>query len=95
MVTLFALLGPGPLTYGGRDYRSFPHLQHGRSASLIPGILDFASGVCVLSAQASPAPNPRPAPAVGEAWYYLIKSRNACGPGTYGTAGRDTQPACP
>ncbi len=61
----------------------------------IPGILDFTSGECVLSAPSSPASDPRPAPAAGEAWYYLIKSRNVCGPGTYGTAGRDSQPACP
>jgi len=59
------------------------------------GSLDFASGACLPGTSASPAADTRPAPAPDTAWYYLVKSRNACGQGTYGSAARDGHPACP
>ena len=59
------------------------------------GTLDFTVGSCVGTSGASPATDFRSAPAQGMVYYYMVKSRNVCGAGTYGTAGRDTQPACP
>ena len=59
------------------------------------GTLDFSVGGCLGAVGASPATDGRGDPAPGSAWYYMVKSRNACGAGTYGTTGRDTHPACP
>ena len=61
----------------------------------VSGTLDFSAGSCLAATGSSPATDGRGDPAPGSAWYYMVKSRNACGAGTYGTAGRDAPPACP
>jgi hypothetical protein len=59
------------------------------------GTMVFTDGTCLAAMAASPGTDGRPDPPVGTAWYYLVKSRNNCGTGTYGSAARDTHPACP
>ncbi|HET9480142.1 MAG TPA: hypothetical protein VFP98_00160, partial [Candidatus Polarisedimenticolia bacterium] len=59
------------------------------------GLIDFPSGNCLGSGTASPAIDSRALPPPDTAWYYLVRSRNSCGHGTYGSAERDTHPACP
>jgi len=59
------------------------------------GVIDFTAGGCLAGTAASPAQDAGPAPPPGGAWYYMVKSRNACGAGTYGSAARDGHPACP
>lgn len=34
-------------------------------------------------------------PSAGDGFYYLVRSQNACGTGTYGAAGLDQQTTCP
>jgi putative metal-binding protein len=58
------------------------------------GILNFSAGTCLPSVASSPAQVASDPPA-GGAFYYLVKSRNACGNGTLGSANRNTHPPCP
>jgi len=61
-----------------------------------PGQVDFAAGACLGPALgASPASDGRVGPPAGAIWYYMVKSRNICGAGTYGTPARDAHPPCP
>jgi hypothetical protein len=59
------------------------------------GHVTFPAGACLGTSPSSPMIDSRTGPSLGQAYYYMVKSRNVCGPGTYGTAARDTQPACP
>jgi hypothetical protein len=60
------------------------------------GQVDFAGGGCVGSMVTDPqVEDSRQGPPVGVVWYYMVKARNICGPGTYGTPERDGHPACP
>jgi hypothetical protein len=60
------------------------------------GGTDFASAVCLPPAGAPPIVDPRPDPDIGTAYWYLVRARNSCGTGTYGTPARDAAiPACP
>jgi len=59
------------------------------------GAVSFPTAVCLGTSAASPATDSRPDPAPNTAWFYLVKSRNSCGQGTYGTPARDTIPTCP
>jgi hypothetical protein len=59
------------------------------------GILNFPSGTCLSTISASPAVDTRPDPAQGEVFYYLVRSRNACGIASFGSVARDTLSGCP
>ena len=59
------------------------------------GVLSFGNGACVQAAAASPVTDGHPAPPVGSVHYYMVRSRNACGTGSFGSPNRDTHPACP
>ena len=59
------------------------------------GSMDFTLATCLASPAMSPAVDAGPDPALGAAKYYMVKPRNSCGVGTYGTAARDLAPACP
>jgi len=60
-----------------------------------PGTVNFPAGNCLPSTSSSPASDARPNPAAGTCYYYMVKSSNNCGAGTYGTPARNTHPACP
>ncbi|HET9480143.1 MAG TPA: MopE-related protein [Candidatus Polarisedimenticolia bacterium] len=78
-----------------------PSLGPATTFDVASGLLDgsgppaFSAGACLSSPGASPYLDSRAAPPAGSGWYYLVKPRNVCGPGTYGSAERDTLPACP
>jgi hypothetical protein len=59
------------------------------------GSINFPAGTCLQSVATSPATDIQPNPLKGTAWYYLVKSTNACGAGSWGSAQRETHPACP
>ncbi|HXI02458.1 MAG TPA: MopE-related protein [Candidatus Saccharimonadales bacterium] len=59
------------------------------------GSLTYPAGSCLVSTPDGFTTDNRPDPPVGSVYYYLVKARNTCGAGTYGTAERDTSPACP
>jgi hypothetical protein len=61
----------------------------------LTGSLNFGAGTCVASVYEGMTTDGRADPPPGSIYYYMVKSRNACGPGTYGTPPRDTSPACP
>ncbi len=67
------------------------------SASLSTGTgPGFASSTCLNSTTAGEYDDGRPDLPAGSAWWYLVRSRNSCGTGTYGTPLRDsTIPPCP
>ena len=59
------------------------------------GGTDFGSAAC-LGPVAPPYLDARPDPDPGRAHWYLVRARNSCGVGTYGTPARDAGiPACP
>ena len=58
------------------------------------GVLSFGIGVCVEAAAASPVTDGS-LPPVGSVHYYMVRSRNACGTGSFGSPNRDTHPGCP
>ena len=58
----------------------------------------LAGAACFAAAQAAPPATDATPPASGDGFYYLVRARNACGPGTLGSASDDTSrpsPACP
>jgi hypothetical protein len=59
------------------------------------GQVNFPAGTCLPTVSAPPGTDSRAAPPTGQAWYYMVRSRNACGTGTHGSPARDTHPACP
>ena len=60
------------------------------------GGTDFGSAVCLAPAGGPPFVDSRPDPDIGTAYWYLVRARNTCATGTYGTPGRDTAiPPCP
>ena len=51
----------------------------------------FRPGTCLVSAAQGPADfDTRPEPAPGVTYYYMIRGRNTCGMGSYGSPDRDT-----
>ena len=54
----------------------------------------FPAGVC-LGVDTTNQAQDAAVPALKGIFYYMVKSRNSCGDGTFGTARRDTHPGCP
>jgi hypothetical protein len=59
------------------------------------GAINFPAGTCLPESMGTPAVDGLADPAPDTARYYMVRSRNACGAATYGSAQRDTHPACP
>ncbi|MBI3448711.1 MAG: hypothetical protein HY049_07335 [Acidobacteria bacterium] len=58
------------------------------------GSLSFPAGTCQPSVTTGQAPM-NGTPALGVVFYYMVTPGNACGTATYGSAARNTHPACP
>ncbi len=86
---------PTPITWIDQALGSGTRYDLATGQITSAGMVPFGSGTCLPETSASPATDSRPAPAPDTAWYYMVKSRNSCGTGTYGTSLRDTHPACP
>ena len=58
---------------------------------------DFSSAVCMLPHGSATTVPDYAGPSAGNTFYYLVRARSICGPGTYGsgTAGERIVPACP
>jgi uncharacterized repeat protein (TIGR01451 family) len=68
----------------------------GGNLRLPSGGMDFGSVACFGSAAASPWDDAQPDPAAGSGYWYLVRARNSCGVGTYGSPARDASiTACP
>jgi len=59
------------------------------------GVVNFPAALCLGSSSSSPATDTRVAPAPNTTWFYLVRSRNSCGQGTFGSPASDTIPTCP
>jgi hypothetical protein len=56
----------------------------------------FSPANCLQSSSVTNFSDARPAPAIGTGFWYLVRGRNSCGTGSYGSALRDAGiPACP
>jgi hypothetical protein len=67
------------------------------SGSLTPtsGIV-FSPADCLQNSTTVNFSDVRPTPTIGTAFWYLVRGRNSCGTGSYGSALRDSRiPACP
>ncbi len=85
---------PTPITFMEQTIGSGTLYHVGTGQITTVGTVPFMSGACLMTTPSSPATDGG-GPAPGAVRYYLVKSSNACGPGTYGTAARDTLPPCP
>ncbi|HZI93755.1 MAG TPA: putative metal-binding motif-containing protein, partial [Patescibacteria group bacterium] len=86
---------PTTISWTNQSIGSGTHYDIATGQISVMGTVDFATGGCLPAVTASPAFDSGAVPPPDIVRYYLVKSRNACGPGTYGTAGRDAHPACP
>ncbi|HXU10955.1 MAG TPA: FG-GAP-like repeat-containing protein [Candidatus Binatia bacterium] len=89
---------PTGLAWQGQDLACGPETRYDLvSGPLSPGSGPvFPSSTCLSSTTAVVYDDARPAPPAGSAWWYLVRSRNSCGAGSYGTPLRDAGiPACP
>lgn len=60
------------------------------------GAVGLASSACLFSGASTSSLDPRPDPPRGEGVWYLVRARNSCGVGTYGTPQRDQSvSSCP
>ena len=70
------------------------------SSSMGPGTgINFSSGACLQSGSGSPNyTDPRTGPSLGGGYWYLVRSRNSCGIGTFGASSGGAErilPSCP
>lgn len=89
---------PASLAWDGQGILAGPETLYDLvSGSLSPsGGLDFSSRTCLQSATATSYSDNRPSPPVGASFWYLVRARNSCGIGTYGSPQRDSAiPPCP
>ena len=58
--------------------------------------MNFPAAECLYTDVAATFADVRPDPPPGAVYWYLVRGRNTCGTGTYGSPSRDSQiPACP
>ncbi len=89
---------PASLAWDGQGMLAGPETLYDLvSGSLSsPGGLDFSSRTCLQSATATSYSDNRLNPPVGTGFWYLVRARNSCGIGTYGSPQRDSAiPPCP
>jgi len=86
---------PTPIVWTNQTIGSATVYDLATGSLTVAGSVSFPAGSCLGTDTASPFLDSRGGPPAGQAWYYLVRSRNACGTATYGSAARDTSPACP
>ena len=86
---------PTPITFAEQMIGTGTMYEVGTGEITTLGTVAFGSGTCLDEVPGSPAMDGGGNPAPGTARYYLVKSTNACGIGTYGSVPRDTLPSCP
>jgi hypothetical protein len=89
---------PTPLTWQGQAEACGPETRY----DLVSGVISsgtgpgFGSAACLASSTATSHDDAQPAPPAGSAHWYLVRARNSCGVGTFGTPPRDAAiPPCP
>jgi hypothetical protein len=94
------LSGAGPTVLTWTDER--PLAGPGTLHDLVSGALGPTGGVslssagCLQSSDTAGFTDTRPAPPVGSGFWYLVRARNSCGTGSYGSGERDSAIAvCP
>jgi len=89
---------PTDLSWDGQGFLSGPSTAYDlASGSLLqtPRV-DYAAGTCLQATAAASHADTRANPPPGGGWWYLVRGRNGCGNGTYGSAGADAGlAACP
>jgi hypothetical protein len=86
---------PTPVTWTTQTLGSATVYDVATGVLSVPGTLSFPAGSCLGVDNAPTFLDARGAPGAGQAYYYMVKARNACGAGTYGSPARDTTPVCP
>src|SRR5262249_46486660 len=93
--TLDALEGsPQTLAWPNQSIGSGTRYEIASGQITATGVINFGAGTCLPSVASSPPPLAANPP-MGAAFYYMVKARNACGNGTFGTPARNGHPACP
>ena len=86
---------PTPLTWTAQSIGSGTVYRVAAGLLVTPGSINFPAASCMTTVSSPPTLDSLPAPPAGQARYYLVKSTNACGAGTYGSPAKDTIPPCP
>ena len=83
------------LTWTAQDLGSGTEYVVAKGTLTQPGnSTSFPAGVC-LGVSVTNQAEDAAVPALRRIFYYMVKSRNVCGGGTFGTTRRDTHPGCP
>jgi hypothetical protein len=86
---------PTGLSWAGQNIGTATQYAIATGTVTSAGSFSFPAGTCLPTVTTTSTTDTRTAPALGQMYYYLVKSRNVCGAGTWGTPARDTHPACP
>jgi len=88
----------GDLTWDGQGSLVGPETTYDLVSGPLPGGpgFSFTSSTCLQPSGGTTYTDARPDPAVGTGYWYLVRARNSCGVGTYGSGQQDTSiPPCP
>jgi hypothetical protein len=89
---------PADIAWDGQSLTSGPETGFDLVSGTIvdSGTLDFAASVCLQTSGPTSYSDARPDPSIGSVYWYLVRGRNSCGTGTYGSPLRDVTIApCP
>jgi hypothetical protein len=95
---IFAATSLTDLDWDSQSLTSGPETGYDLVSGVIAGAgaLDFAAGICLQTNGPTAYSDTRPSPPLGSVYWYLVRGRNSCGTGTYGSALRDgTIAPCP
>jgi N-acetylneuraminic acid mutarotase len=89
---------PTPLSWDSQGSTAGPETVYDLVAgeASISGGIDYVSSFCLQAGLQENYVDDRPGPASGSVFWYLVRGRNSCGAGTYGSPARDSGvPTCP
>jgi hypothetical protein len=95
---IFATESPADLVWDSQSLTSGPETGYDLVSGVIAnaGALDFTASICLQTNGPAGYSDTRPDPLPGSVYWYLVRGRNSCGTGTYGSPPRDSTIApCP
>jgi hypothetical protein len=90
-VTALAFSTNADFSWDGQAALTGPETSYDVASGIFIGGQGFSLGssACLQAGGGVGYSDSRPDPAIGEGFWYLVRGRNSCGTGSYGSAGRD------
>lgn len=85
---------PAAVSWDGQGFLSGPATVYDlASGALVPTAprVDYGATTCLQTGQATSHADARADPPQGTGYWYIVRGRNTCGSGTYGSTARDSQ----